>query len=60
MTFVVVFIKFIDFSIGGNIADKRIFYLCESGVEKNAKKVSPVRDNVLVGTLYYFSVPVLF
>ncbi len=23
MTFVVVFIKFIDFSIGGNIADKR-------------------------------------
>ncbi len=24
MTFVVVFIKFVDFSIGGNMADKRI------------------------------------
>ncbi len=31
MTFIVMFIKFIDFSIGDNIADKRKeFYLCKS------------------------------
>ena len=35
MTFVVVFIKFVDFSIGGNIADKRINFYSIFGVLKN-------------------------